>query len=84
MRTSTGGFLRRTNFDMVEIKPDDFYPPWVKGLFCDLCDIGCFFGYAPKPPYEFGPFGGPVARFIRGFGMWHSCAGIFYVCRAAK
>ena len=35
--------------------PDDFFPPWQKGLFCDLCDLGCFFSYEPKPPYEFGP-----------------------------
>ena len=59
-------------------------PPWQKGLFCDLCDVGCFFGYEPKPPYEFGPFGTAVARFIRSFGLWHSAGGIFYVARAKK
>jgi len=83
-RAEMDGFLRRTNFAVVEVKPDDFLPPWEKGLFCDVCDIGCFFGHAPRPPYEFGPFGRAVASLIHRFGMWHSCAGIFYVCRATK
>ena len=48
------GFLRRTDFDIVEVQPDDFFPPWEKGLFCDVCDVGCFFGYAHQPPFEFG------------------------------
>jgi len=81
-RAEMDGFLRRTNFEVVEVKPDDFLPPWEKGLFCDVCDIGCFFGYEPKPPYEFGLVGRAVARFIHRFGLWHSCEGIFYVCRA--
>lgn len=83
-RAEMDGFLRRTNFEVVEVKADDFLPPWEKGLFCDVCDVGCFFGYEPKPPYEFGPFGRTVARFIHSFGPWHSCGGIFYVCRAVK
>ncbi len=78
------GFLRRTDFDIVEVKPDDFIAPWFKGLFCDLCDVGCFFGYEPKPPYEFGPFGTAVARFIQRFGLQHSAGGIFFVARARK
>jgi SAM-dependent methyltransferase len=83
-RAEMDGFLARTNFDVVEVKPDDFFPPWFKGLFCDLCDLGCFFRYEPKPPYEFGPFGTAVARFLQGFGLWHTCGGIFYVTRARK
>jgi SAM-dependent methyltransferase len=83
-RDEMDGFLRRTNFEIVDVRPDDFFPPWSKGLFCDLCDVGCFVGYEPKPPYEYGPFGRAVAAFIRSFGMWHSCGGIFYVARAKK
>lgn len=83
-RADMDGFLQRSNFEIVDTKPDDFFPPWQKGLFCDLCDIGCFFGYEPKPPYEFGPFGQRVAHFIRSFGPWHSAGGIFYVARARK
>jgi SAM-dependent methyltransferase len=78
------GFLRRTNFDITEIRPDDFIPPWSKGLFCDLCDVGCFVRYEPKPPYEFGPFGRSVANLIRSAGTWHSCGGIFFIARARK
>jgi SAM-dependent methyltransferase len=83
-RAEMDGFLQRSGFDIVETRPDDFLPPWQKGLFCDLCDVGCFFGYEPKPPYEFGPFGQAVARAIRSFGPWHSAGGIFYVARARK
>jgi SAM-dependent methyltransferase len=78
------GFLRRTDFEIVDVRPDDYFPPWSKGLFCDLCDVGCFFYYEPKPPYEFGPVGRAVAAFIRSFGIWHSCGGIFYIARARK
>ncbi len=83
-RAEMDGFLQRTAFDILETVPDDFFPPWQKGLFCDLCDLGCFVGYEPKPPYEFGPFGRMVARAIRSFGPWHSAGGIFYVARARK
>lgn len=78
------GFLRRTDFEVVEVRPDDFIAPWFKGLFCDLCDVGCFFGYEPKPPYEFGRVGTAIARFIQRFGLQHSAGGIFYVTRARK
>jgi len=83
-RAEMDGFLRRTNFEIVEVKADDFFPPWYKGLFCDVCDLGCFVGYEHKPPYEFGPVGRAVARLIQSFGIWHSCGGIFYVARAIK
>ena len=83
-REEMDGFLRRTDFDVVTLRPDDFFAPWFKGLFCDLCDVGCFFGYEPKPPYEFGGMGTAIARFIQRFGFWHSCGGIFYVARARK
>jgi SAM-dependent methyltransferase len=83
-REDMEGFLRRTNFDIISMRPDDFIPPWSKGLFCDLCDVGCFVRYEPKPPYEYGPFGRTVAGFIRSFGVWHSCGGIFFVTRARK
>jgi len=68
----------------VSVRPDDFLPPWSKGLFCDLCDVGCFFRYEPKPPYEFGPLGRAIAAAIRSAGPWHSCGGIFFVTRARK
>jgi SAM-dependent methyltransferase len=84
IRSEMDGFLRRTNFEILDIRPDDFLPPWSKGLFCDACDLGCFVGYEPKPVYEFGRFGRAVAAAIRSFGMWHSCGGIFYVARAKK
>ena len=78
------GFLARSGFEVLEVLPDDYHLPWSKGLFVDLCDVGSFFNYEPKPPYEFGPFGQRVAHFIRSFGPWHSAGGIFYVARARK
>jgi ubiquinone/menaquinone biosynthesis C-methylase UbiE len=82
--TEISGFLRRTNFEIVRVLPDDFVPPWSKGLFVDLCDVGCFFGYEPRPPYELSGWLDRAARAIRSFGVWHSCEGIFYVARARK
>ena len=77
------GFLLRSGFHVLRVLPDDFNAPWSKGLFIDLCDIGAFLRYTPRP-FQFGPFGARVARLIRSMGVWHSCAGIFYVARAEK
>ncbi len=78
------GFLARTSFETLRVYPDDYFLPWSKGLFVDLCDVGSFVHYEHKPPYEFGSFGTSVVRAIQSIGIWHSCAGIFYVARARK
>ncbi len=77
------GFLARSRFQVLRVLPDDFRPPWSKGLFVDLCDVGSFLRYVPTP-FHFGPVGTQVARLIRSAGVWHSCGGIFYVARAQK
>jgi SAM-dependent methyltransferase len=77
-------FLSRTGFEVMEVFPDDFRLPWSKGLFVDLCDVGYFFGYEPRPPYQFGAVGLRLVRLIHRFGPWSCCAGIFYVARAKK
>ena len=78
------GFLARTGFEVIRVEPDDYFLPWSKGLFVDLCDVGSFVNYAHKPVYEFGRFGQTVVRAIQSAGIWHSCEGIFYVARAKK
>jgi ubiquinone/menaquinone biosynthesis C-methylase UbiE len=78
------GFLARSGFEILRVEPDDYYLPWSKGLFVDLCDVGSFVHYEHKPPYEFGAFGERIIRFIQRAGLWHSCEGIFYVSRAKK
>ena len=78
------GFLARTSFETVGVYPDDYFLPWSKGLFVDLCDVGSFVHFEHKPPYEFGRFGRNVVRTIQSVGLWHSCEGIFYVTRARK
>ena len=78
------GFLRNTNFETIRVTADDYYLPWSKGLFVDVCDVGSFFKYEHKPPYEFGRFGTTLIRAIQSVGIWHSCEGIFYVTRAKK
>jgi ubiquinone/menaquinone biosynthesis C-methylase UbiE len=83
-KTEMDGFLRATAFDVLRVEPDDFFLPWTKGLFVDLCDVGSFVHHEHKPPFEFGPFGQRVIRTIQSAGLWHSCAGIFYVTRARK
>src|SRR5919204_410083 len=77
-------FLARTNFEVLEVLPDDYRLPWSKGLFVDLCDVGSFFNYEPKPPYEFGPRGRAVVRAIQRLGLWYSSGGLFYGARAAE
>ena len=78
------GFLARTDFEILRVVPDDYFLPWSKGLFVDLCDVGSFVHYEHKPPYEFGRFGQAVIRLIQSVGIWYSCEGIFYVARAKK
>jgi SAM-dependent methyltransferase len=83
-RAEVDGFLARTGFEVMRIEPDDYFLPWSKGLFVDLCDVGSFVHFEHKPPYEFGRFGRTVIRAIQSVGLWHSCEGIFYVARAKK
>jgi SAM-dependent methyltransferase len=83
-RDEVEGFLTRTNFEIMRVEPDDYFLPWSKGLFVDLCDVGSFVHFEHKPPYEFGRFGQSVVRAIQSVGLWHSCEGIFFVCRARK
>ena len=61
-RAEMDGFLRATDFEIVRIEPDDFFLPWTKGLFVDLCDVGSFVHFEHKPPYEFGRAGRVVIR----------------------
>jgi len=84
VRPEMEGFLRRTAFDIVEVRPDDYFPPWQKGLFCDVCDVGCFFNYEHKPPFEFGPVGRTIANGLRRVSPWFAAGGIFFVARARK
>jgi SAM-dependent methyltransferase len=83
-KDETDGFLTRSNFEIMRVEPDDYFLPWSKGLFVDLCDVGSFVHFEHKPPYEFGRFGQGVVRTIQSIGLWHSCEGIFYVSRARK
>jgi SAM-dependent methyltransferase len=78
------GFLARSGFEVIEVLPDDYYLPWSKGLFVDVCDVGSFFNYEPKPPYEFGPRGQRLVRLLQRAGLWHTSGGLFYVARAAS
>ena len=57
-----------------EVEPDDFFLPWTKGLFVDLCDVGSFVHYEHKPPFEFGRAGRTSSGTIQSAGLWHSCA----------
>ena len=77
------GFLQQTQFTIERVLPDDFILPWSKGLFVDFCDLSIFFNHMPKP-YEFGPRGQRIARFIHRFGIWTCCAGVFFIARARK
>jgi SAM-dependent methyltransferase len=77
-------FLAQAGFEVERVLPDDYYLPWSKGLFVDVCDVGSFVKYEQKPAFEFGKFGLRIVRAIQSVGIWHSCEGIFYVTRTKK
>jgi SAM-dependent methyltransferase len=84
LKSEMDAFLAQSGFEVLRILPDDYFLPWSKGLFVDVCDVGSFVKYEHKPAFEFGRFGRAVVRAIQSVGIWHSCEGIFYVTRAVR
>jgi SAM-dependent methyltransferase len=84
LKSEMDAFLAKSGFEVMRVLPDDYFLPWSKGIFVDVCDVGSFVKYEHKPVYEFGRFGRNVIRVIQSVGLWHSCEGIFYVTRAAN
>jgi SAM-dependent methyltransferase len=84
VKSEMDAFLAQSGFETIKVLPDDYYLPWSKGLFVDVCDVGSFVKYEHKPAFEFGRFGRNVIRAIQSVGIWHSCEGIFYVTRTVK
>jgi SAM-dependent methyltransferase len=74
--------VRRNGFRIEHVEPDDFRPPWAKGLSLDLGPLvrprGAVWG-----TWEMNGFGRGLARALRAISPWISAAGILVVARSS-
>jgi len=75
--------LERTGFRVEHVEPDDFRPPWAKGLSLDLGPLVRERG-APAGTWELNAPGRLLARCLNAVSPWIACAGILLIARAAK
>jgi len=80
-RAEVTGALERAGFRLEEAAPDDFHPPWAKGLSLDLGPLVRPRG-APLGTWELNGVGRVLARALGGLSPWLACAGILCVARA--
>ena len=78
------GFLRRTDFDIVEVRPDDYFPPWSEGPVLRPLRRRLLLQLRAQAAVRVRPVRPRRRPLPAGFGIWHSCGGIFYVARARK
>src|SRR5262249_50398436 len=78
------GFLRRTSFEIERVVPDDYFLPWSKGLFVDLCDVGSFVHYEQKPPSRWEGSGRAVVRATQSAAIGPPWGEFISVARARK
>ncbi len=76
--------VRQAGYDILECHPDDYRPPWTKGLYCDLSDVLGFVNREPRRPFQFGRLGTWIVRLASHLPLWWSCEGIFVVARCRK
>ncbi len=80
-RREVDGFLARTGFAIEHVEPDDFRPPWSKGICLDLGPLVLPRGAAPGS-WEPNRVGRWLSRACNALSPWTAAAGIFYVARA--
>jgi SAM-dependent methyltransferase len=73
--------VAHAGFAVLECHPDDYYPPWSKGLYCDIADLLGFFNIALREPFRFGRVGTFLLGAAQRLPLWWYCEGIFVVCR---
>ena len=73
--------LERNGFRVEHVEPDDFRPPWAKGICLDLGPLVRPRGAAPGS-WEPNRFGRLLARALDAISPWAACAGAFFVARA--
>jgi SAM-dependent methyltransferase len=76
--------VRSSGFDILECHPDDYRPPWTKGLYCDVSDILGFVNYEVRRPFQFGRVGTLLVRLAGHLPLWWYCEGILVVARCRK
>lgn len=76
-------FLRAAGFRTVHREPDDFHPPWTKGLSLDLGSVLRPRGAGPGA-WELNAFGRLLRRTLNAISPWSCCAGVLYIARALK
>ena len=73
-------FLSAAGFRTLHCEPDDFHPPWTKGLSLDL-------GSVLRPPgagpgaWELNSAGRLLARALNAISPWTCCAGVLYIAQ---
>jgi SAM-dependent methyltransferase len=74
--------VERSGFRIEHVEPDDFRPPWAKGLSLDLGPLvrrrGTKWG-----AWELNAFGNALARTLNAISPWICAAGILIVARKA-
>jgi SAM-dependent methyltransferase len=76
--------VRGAAFDILECHPDDYRPPWSKGLYCDVADILSFMNHEMRRPFQFGRVGTLAVQLASHLPLWWYCEGILVVARARK
>lgn len=72
--------IERAGLRIETTAPDDFHPPWAKGLSLDLGPLVRRRG-APPGTWELNRFGRILARLLGSASPWTACAGILCVAR---
>ncbi len=80
-RAEVTAALAGAGFALEATAPDDFHPPWGKGLSLDLGPLVRPAG-APLGTWELNRFGRLLARGLGALSPWSACAGILCVARA--
>ena len=76
--------VRENGFRILETHPDDFRPPWSKGLWCDVVDVLSFVNVELARPFQFGRRGTLAVRLASRLPLRWYCEGIFVVARCEK
>jgi SAM-dependent methyltransferase len=72
--------VQRNGFRVEHVEPDDFHPPWAKGLSLDLGPLVRRRG-AKWGTWELNAFGNALARALNAISPWIAAAGILVVAR---
>jgi SAM-dependent methyltransferase len=79
LRSEVEGFLHSTGFRVEHCEPDDFRPPWAKGISLDLGPLVASSG--TQGGWEPNQFGRLLATSLNAISPWLCSAGVLFVAR---